>query len=282
MITIAIPFYNAEKFLADAVRSVYAQTFQDWELLLIDDGSTDRSLEIAHSLTDKRVKVFSDGKNKKLACRLNEVTKLATYDYIARMDADDMMDPRRLEIQFKILESNPQFDLVSTGMFSCSNNDEILGFRNSAGEVPSFSDLLNKRIGILHASILARKSWYERNQYNETLKLGQDTEMWFRTSKKEDLKIKIIPDLLYVYREEDNVTSNKLLRAYKNEREYLSNYIENNIDRYFYIVKSYFKTIFVTVFGANKFLLKRRNLAIDGEKKRQFEEILAAIKSVKI
>lgn len=282
MITIAIPFYNAEKFLADAIRSVFAQTFQDWELLLIDDGSTDRSLEIARSLTDKRVKVFSDGKNKKLACRLNEVTKLATYDYIARMDADDMMDPRRLEIQFKILESNPQFDLVSTGMFSCSNNDEILGFRNSAGEVPSFSDLLNNRIGILHASILARKSWYERNQYNETLKLGQDTEMWFRASKKEDLKIKIISDLLYIYREEDNVTSNKLLRAYKNEREYLSKYIENNIDRYFYICKSYFKTIFVTVFGAKKFLLKRRSFTIDEEKKRQFKEILTTIKRVKI
>ena len=79
-ITIAIPFYNAEEYLPDAIRSVFAQTFQDWELLLIDDGSTDASLAIANSVDDERVRVISDGKNKKLAARLNEVTQWAKYD----------------------------------------------------------------------------------------------------------------------------------------------------------------------------------------------------------
>jgi len=62
-ITIGMPFYNAEKYLADAIRSVFAQTYQDWELILMDDGSTDQSLEIAKSVDDPRVRVFSDGKN---------------------------------------------------------------------------------------------------------------------------------------------------------------------------------------------------------------------------
>ena len=89
-ITIGIPFYNAEAYLADAIRSVFAQTYEDWELILIDDGSTDNSLAIARSVDDPRVRVYSDGKNKKLASRLNELTQLATYEFIARMDADDV------------------------------------------------------------------------------------------------------------------------------------------------------------------------------------------------
>jgi len=82
-VTIGLPFYNAEKYLTDAIRAVFAQTHQHWELILIDDGSTDGSLKIAKSVQDPRVRVYSDGKNKKLAARLNEITKLAKYEYIA-------------------------------------------------------------------------------------------------------------------------------------------------------------------------------------------------------
>ena len=95
-LTIGIPFFNAEATLLDAVRSVFAQTHQDWELLLVDDGSTDRSLELARSIDDPRVRVYSDGRNKRLAARLNEISRLARFDHVARMDADDVCLPERL------------------------------------------------------------------------------------------------------------------------------------------------------------------------------------------
>ena len=112
-VTIGIPIYNAESTLIDAVRSVFAQTHKNWELILVDDGSTDRSLEIAKSIDDPRVTVYSDGENRKLAGRLNQLVSMAKHDFIARMDADDMMAPNRIETLLKILVNNDKYDLAS-------------------------------------------------------------------------------------------------------------------------------------------------------------------------
>lgn len=277
MITIAIPFYNAEKFLLRAIKSVFVQTFTEWELLLIDDGSTDNSLAIARSISDPRVRVISDGQNKKLATRLNEVTDLAKYNYIARMDADDMMDPHRLAIQYSILCKDPDLDLVSCGMFSCTDDDQLVGYRGQNYLHPTFDDILYKRVGILHASVLARKSWYIRNKYNQVLLLGQDTDMWLRAAKKDDLRIKIIEDPLYIYREEGNVTPYKLLRAYKNEREYLAYYITSPQTRAIYILKSHMKSILVNLMGAPRFLLQRRNALVPKPYEHRFFTTLKTI-----
>lgn len=285
-ITIAIPFYNAEEFLADAIRSVFAQTHQDWELLLIDDGSTDGSLKIAQSIKDPRVKLFSDGKNKKLAGRLNEVTRLASYDYIARMDADDLMSPDRLAIQLDILEKNAHIDLVSSGMYSILNDETLVGYRGDTADEVSFNQLIRKEKGILHASILARKSWYARNFYNENLPLAQDSDMWLRASKKNDLSIKIIPEPLYFYREEQNITAKKMLKAYKIERKVFSQYIDDRLFRFKYVSKSYFKTMTILLldqFGYFKFLLKRRNKTESiSEHLRGYENMIEIIKATKI
>ncbi|WNH12227.1 glycosyltransferase family 2 protein [Thalassobellus suaedae] len=281
-ITIGLPFYNAEKHLELAIKSVFAQTYQDWELLLIDDGSTDTSLEIAKSIKDQRVTVYSDGNNKKLAARLNEIVKLAKYDYIARMDADDFMAPTRLSTQIKILEDNPKFDLVSTGLFSISNTNILMGYRGHNWENPTFDEILYKKTGVLHPSVMGRKAWFERNKYNEDLKLGQDTELWLRTSKKNDFKIKIISNPLFMYREEGNVTKKKLLRAYKNEREYLALYIEPLIPRIMYKLKSWAKSLFVTVFGTPKFLLERRFNSVNDNQREIYDNVLKQIRNTQL
>jgi glycosyltransferase involved in cell wall biosynthesis len=77
--TIGIPFYNAEAYLGDAIRSIFAQTYHDWELILVDDGSTDRSLEIARAVRDPRVRVISDGQNRRLPYRLNQITAVPIF-----------------------------------------------------------------------------------------------------------------------------------------------------------------------------------------------------------
>ncbi|WP_445457175.1 glycosyltransferase family 2 protein [Flavobacterium sp. HNIBRBA15423] len=245
-VTIAIPFYNAEEYLPDAIRSVFAQTFQDWELLLIDDGSTDNSLSIAKSIKDDRVRVFSDGKNKKLARRLNEVTLLAKYDYILRMDADDLMLPNRIEKQLEII-INDNVDIVTSGVYSVLNNLEIVGIRGMNYNSVKFQDILSRKVGITHAALLAKKSWYERNKYDETLSIAQDLDLWLRTSKKDDLKIISIAEPLYIYREENNVTKKKLLRAYNNERNMIRKYGETSFNEL--IFKSYLKSLAVVVLG---------------------------------
>lgn len=285
-ISIAIPFYNAEKYLAGAIRSVFAQTYQEWELILIDDGSTDNSLKIAQSVDDPRVRVISDGINKKLAERLNEITNLANYDYIARMDADDLMSPMRLEIQFNILKDDPEVDVVSTGMFSISNYNKLLGYRGSDFDNISFEQLIRKERGILHASLLARKSWYVRNKYNPSIPTGQDVDLWLRSSKNQDLKIKSISNPLYLYREEINVSLKKMLRAYKVEREHYSKYIDDKLYKYYFLINSLLKSFiicFMDKLGLLKLLLKRRNNSkISTECLNEYSKILLVINNTKV
>ncbi|NJX15162.1 glycosyltransferase family 2 protein [Tamlana crocina] len=259
-ITIGLPFYNAEDFLEMAIKSVFAQTYQDWELILMDDGSTDNSLEIAKSINDPRVSVYSDGKNKKLAARLNEIVGLAKYEYLARMDADDLMSTKRIETQLNILKSNPDLDLVSTGTISISNDLTYLGCRFADISEISFEDLLYKRAAPTHASIVSKTDWFKRNQYDETLKIAQDYDLWLRASKKNDFNIRFINDLLYYYREENNATSKKVLAAYKNERVMYKKYADKQFLPLWF--KSQFKSMAVrgiSLLNKEDILLKRRS-----------------------
>lgn len=283
MVTIAIPFYNAEKYLVDAIKSVFAQTYTKWELILIDDGSTDNSLAIAQSIKDPRVRVYSDGKNKRLAARLNEVTKLAKYDYIARMDADDLMMPDRIEKQLEVLINN-DVDIVTTGVYSILNNFDIVGIRGTNYEAVNFKDLLSRKVGIIHAAIIAKKSWYQRNMYDESLSIAQDLDLWLRTSKKNDLKIISIAESLYIYREEDNITKKKLIKAYKNERNMIRKYCDTSFN--IKILKLYVKTLVVLsldMVGKIDLLQKNRvNSVITPQKVTLYKEAIVKIKNTKV
>ncbi len=283
-ITIGIPFYNAEAYLADAIRSVFAQTYEDWELILIDDGSTDNSLAIAQSVDDPRVHVYSDGKNKKLASRLNELTQLAKYEFIARMDADDLISPSRLEKQMKIFEMFPEKDLVSTGVFSITDDKELIGNRGDSATDVSLEDLLYKKVGIVHAAILAKKSWYQRNQYDTSLKIAQDYDLWLRSSSKDDLNIFLLPEPLYYYREEGNATAKKLLSAYKNERAMYKKYAKSDLIQL--LLKSHLKSFIVKLLAiVNKtdiLLKKRSNMSPSTSLLESFNRELSIIEQTKV
>ena len=216
LVSIGISFYNAEATLLDAVRSVFAQTHINWELILLDDGSVDRSLEIAQSIDDSRVRVYSDGRNKRLAARLNEMRQLARSDFMARMDADDLMAPTRIARQLEVLMANPEVDLVSTGVCSLKDDHEPVGVRCvGPGHSVHPRELLGGHSGIVHASILGRKAWFERNPYNEDLPISQDTNLWVRAYSRSDLRAEFVPEPLYYYREDGSVNVRKLLLAYR-------------------------------------------------------------------
>jgi glycosyltransferase involved in cell wall biosynthesis len=219
-VSIGIPFYNAENYLLDAIKSVFAQTHENWELILLDDGSTDRSLEIAHSIDDPRVRVHSDGQNKRLAARLNELTRLARYDHLARMDADDLMSPHRVEKQLQLMLRDSDADLVTTGICSLRDDCEPVGFRCVAEDHEiSPSRLLIGNSGIVHAAMLGRRQWFLRNAYDESLPQSEDTNLWVRAFAKRDLSVRFLREPLYYYREDGNVSVQKLLLAYRVGRQ---------------------------------------------------------------
>lgn len=260
-ISIGIPIYNAEKFLDYAITSVLAQTHQNWELILIDDGSTDRSLEIAkkYEALDSRIKVISDGLNKKLPARLNQLIDESKYDYIARMDADDMMHPKRLETQLKFLENNPQFDLVSTGLISIDAGNKAYNYRHVPILLTRFPDPL-KKYPITHPSVFAKKSWYLRNKYSTQYPRCEDFELWCRAISNQDFNMAVLPDLLLYYREEGNIDATKMINSYNDNFRVYTKYSGGfSIKRFFSLTVKKGIVIALDKVGKLQALSKLRN-----------------------
>jgi glycosyltransferase involved in cell wall biosynthesis len=181
-VTVGIPFYNNGKSLLNAVKSIFAQTFQDWELILVDDGSTDGSLDVALSIDDPRVRVLPrDGKNRRLAARLNQIAQAARGEFIARMDADDMSHPQRLAKQLAFFEAHKDIDVLGTSMYVLNQQMQP----TCKIIVPETHDLISKNrfknVPMAHATVVAKAEWFRRWPYNEKCPITQDQELWMRS-----------------------------------------------------------------------------------------------------
>ena len=179
-VTIGLPFHNAHESLGDAIRSVFSQTFEDWELLLVDDGSTDGSLDIARSVRDPRVRVLADGLNRKLPRRLNEIVRAANGVLIARLDADDMMHPDRLTQQLKLIAERPTVDFVGTACFTVNAHHDLIGVIASEPVRTDPYHVLRKGL-LVHATLLCRTGWCLANPYDERFPRAEDRELFCRT-----------------------------------------------------------------------------------------------------
>ena len=125
-ITVLMPVYNGEKYLRPAIESILNQTFSDFEFLIINDGSTDNSESIILSYKDERIRYVKNENNLKLIKTLNKGIDLARGKYIARMDADDISLPTRLEREIEYMESHPECGLVSVFPYVMSESGKIL------------------------------------------------------------------------------------------------------------------------------------------------------------
>lgn len=196
-ITVGIPFFNEEAFLGAAVRSILTQTETDLEVLLVDDGSTDRSLEIARSFDDPRVTVVSDGLRRHLPRRLNEIVRRARSALVARMDADDVSHPERLARELALLEQDPACDAVGTwaGLVDADGT----GFAVvEAVRLPASRETALTQGFIPHATLLARRPWLLAHPYDEALTRAEDRDLWCRTA--EVARFAVVEEPLYVVR----------------------------------------------------------------------------------
>lgn len=197
-VTITIPFYNSEATLLESIKSVFAQTYQNWELILLDDGSTDDSLNLAKRIKDPRVRVYSDGTNKGLVYRLNQIPQLASAEYLARLDADDMMHPQRIEKQLAFLISNPKVDIVDTGTYSIDETGAPVGIRGIE-PIRYEAKYRLKKTMLLHASVMGKKQWFMNNKYDAAFLRAEDYELWCRTAHFSNFQR--IEEPLYIVRE---------------------------------------------------------------------------------
>lgn len=255
LLTIAIPFYNAERFLELAIKSVLAQTYKDWHLLLIDDGSTDSSLSIAKKYEkDPRIEIHNDGKNLGLVSRLNQIAQLSQTKYLARMDADDIMHPERIEKQLNTLLKHPDIDVLGTNMYSIDEYNQINGIRNKYDlpygllKVSSFS----------HPTIIALTEWFRHNPYDSKAVRIEDSELWIRTSYNSNFQILTEP--LFFYREFGGEYFKKYFKQYESflylQRKYKNKkYLLKGIAS---ILKGFIYQLF-NLINKEDYLIRRRN-----------------------
>jgi glycosyltransferase involved in cell wall biosynthesis len=197
-VTVGLPFYNSKKTLLGTVRSIFAQSFTDWELVLLDDGSTDGSVDLVRKLDDPRVRVISDGQNLKLPLRLNQLAQLARAPLLARMDSDDLMHPERLARQVAFLEARPEVDLVGSAAVSIDENDLPQGIRGDEPLPLSVHGVLARGL-FIHPSVMARTDWMRRNPYDLQAVRAEDQELWVRVFDQANLAH--LPEPLLFYRE---------------------------------------------------------------------------------
>lgn len=221
LVSIGLPFFNPGNLIIEAIRSIFAQTYNNWELILVDDGSSDGSPEIISKISDPRVKVLIDGKHRGLVERLNQIAKISSAKYLARMDADDLMHPNRLEKQVNFLEENPHIDIVDTGSIVLNFRGEVLGIRGVENYPPSKIRVL-KWGGFLHPSIMGKTTWFKANLYDPNYPRAEDREIWARTVTKTTFAH--ISEPLHFYRLAENLRINSYLSGYRSERKVLMKY----------------------------------------------------------
>lgn len=182
-LTVVMPVLNGDPFIEDAIRSVLAQTFTDFELLVISDGSTDQTVALVKRFDDARVRLVEHGDTKGIASRLNEGLDTAQGEYIARMDADDLSEPRRFELQVRFLDSHVDVDCCGARIRTINSNGEqrLWALPIRASEIRALLPFVNC---IAHPTVMMRASSFKRLglRYSETAPHVEDYELWLRSS----------------------------------------------------------------------------------------------------
>ncbi|NDK54535.1 glycosyltransferase family 2 protein [Pontibacter fetidus] len=204
-ITVLMPVYNAEKFLAVAIDSILQQSFSDLELLIIDDGSTDNSVAIVQSYTDNRIRLVRNERNLGITATLNKGITLATTDLIARMDADDISLPERLRKQYEFMQAYPECCLVGSRTATISEEGSIRWEDKPESDYTYYN--LTFFCAIYHPSVMYRKSIIEAAGMYK-LPYAEDYELWCRLARQH--KLHVLPDILLHYRLNSNSTSTNL------------------------------------------------------------------------
>jgi len=208
-VTVLMPVYNGERYLNEAVDSILGQTFTDFEFLIIDDASTDKTPEILRSYDDPRIRVVTNEENLGLSKSLNKGLALARGEFIARMDADDVSYPYRLQVQHEFMTQHPGAGVIGSWAEYIDRKGEIV-HRYRAPIFPEENYFyLHFQNCIVHSSVMFRKDVViSNNGYDESIDKAQDFELWNRLSKIVD--IHQIPEFLVQWRDENSVDPEKI------------------------------------------------------------------------
>ncbi len=213
MISVVIPLYNKGKSIGATINSVLEQTYSGFEIVVIDDGSTDNSRDIVNQIKDSRIKLITQDNHGISKSRNRGITE-SKYNYVALLDADDLWDPLFLNEMVHLIEDFPKASLYgctwafvySDGRINVSNYGvpkEFRGYINNYFEIGIQNTLFNSS-----SVVLEKKSFFELGMFDETLSIGEDVDLWFRFALKKRLAF-INKCLSYYLLASENRVTNK-------------------------------------------------------------------------
>lgn len=265
LVSVILPVYNAEKYIAEAVESVLSQSYTNFELLIINDGSTDTSLSIIESFNDHRIRVINNEVNLKLILTLNFGISQCKGKYIARMDADDVCEVDRFQKQVDFMEANPHYILCGTWATIIDSE----GNQTGAIKRIDTNDLLRVNMlfttPFIHPTVLLRSDALNNEVYSAEALHCEDLEFWLRLSERTKGKFHNLPEYLLRYRIHDtNISVQHLEFQFKHRKEVIKPYLERfmgevtkaNISAHFSLFENHKKGASISLSEVKLWMLK--------------------------
>lgn len=227
LISVMMAAYNAQDYIGEAIESVLNQTIANWELIIVNDGSTDKTKEIVTQFSDVRIRYFENDRNMGLAYTRNRLMQLARGDYLAVLDSDDRARPRRLELESDFLGAHPDVGLVGGGIRMMNEQGAYTGgkwiFHDPCHRVPIILIFNNS---FAHSTVMMRKEAVPVDGYRAEYPPAEDYDLWIRISQ--NWRVCNLRRILADYRVHSaNTSFNNLSRQIEAERQIFF----NNMDK---------------------------------------------------
>jgi glycosyltransferase involved in cell wall biosynthesis len=209
-ISIVIPIYNKERYIRNTINNILQQTYQNFEIIIINDGSTDNSLPIVQSFIDKRIHIFSQ-LNSGVSDARNLGIKRAQYSYIAFCDADDEWMPDHLMHITQLIQNYPDAGLLSTGRVCYQNEKEIdkIYFSNISQSMFIVKDICSCMEKVITSSICIKKEAIQKvGGFKSQIKNGEDLDLWIRIASSYKVAYYNIPSVKYIANSINNASQN--------------------------------------------------------------------------
>lgn len=211
LISVIMAVYNGEKYLDAAIRSIIHQTINNFEFIILDDGSIDSTPSIISKYvkSDNRIIFIRNKENLGLASSLNKAISISKGKYIARMDADDISLPTRLETQIKYLEKNPNVMVLGGSIIKIDENNYFIKHINMPTDriIIRWNIMMGGPV-VMHSTVMFRKAFFKKYGLYKEIRTSQDRELWTRMLKDEFLEIANVEKVILFYRVHKSNISN--------------------------------------------------------------------------
>lgn len=259
LVSVVMPVYNGYPLIKNSIKSLLWQTYDQWECIIVNDGSIDQTKEYLDSLSDPRFKVIHLKENRGRGYARQVALEHVTGEFLAMLDADDWYDPQKLECQVFLMQNYPDVDLVSCGLCSYGSKASLLRVRGK-GDGKVYVYHLGEKCPVCHAPSMLRTSITKGIKYNVLKNCGEDID--FINKCMVNRKYMITNDVFYYYSEFDSYTVNKIWKIF------WKSYLEDKTA--FNLLKCFVYSIYARIVGTN-FILSNRGFELSKSEIEKFE-----------